>query len=202
MNPVDPILLHRGRIDDTVVVDKLPGSGLHGDDAAAKFIGNGGHLGHRAGGVGDDVVGENHDERFVADGVFGGQDGVAEAEGLFLNHEGNVSQGGGVLHLSQQVRGSGGGEASFQVGVGLEVRGDGLLAGRGDDYDLLDTGLYGLLDDVLEHWLVQDGQQLFGEGLGHRKEAGAKSGCRYDGFPNLHSGLSGIGGPVISVGSR
>ena len=78
-----------------------------------------------------------------------------------------------MLDLGQQLRGSGGGQTAFQVGLGLEVAGDGLLARRGDDNDLLDPGLDRLLDDVLEHWLIQDGKQFFGDGLGHRQEAGA-----------------------------
>ena len=138
------------------------------------WIGDGGHLGHGAGGVGDDVVGENHDEWFVADGVFGGQDSVAEAQGLLLDDEGNVGQIACVLHLGQQVRAADGGQAPFQVGLRLEVRGDGLLAGRGDDYDLLDPGFDSLFDDVLKHGLIEDGQQFFRKGLGHRQEAGAQ----------------------------
>ena len=50
--------------------------------------------------------------------------------------------------------------------------------------------------------LVQDGQQFFGQGLGHGQEAGAQSGGGDDGFPNLHSGPSGSAHPVIGSGTR
>ncbi|BAQ46973.1 hypothetical protein Maq22A_c19550 [Methylobacterium aquaticum] len=58
------------------------------------------------------------------------------------------------------------------------------LAAAGDEDEVLDPGLAGLVDDVLDHRPVDDRQHLLGHRLGRREETGAEARDREDGFAN------------------
>ena len=134
----------------------------------------------------DDVVGQDHRERLVADEVLGHQDRVAEPELLLLadvRHLGQVADRPDlpehldVALLLEQVL-----ELVGEVEVVLDRP---LLAG-GDDDDLLDPGRDGLLDRVLDDRLVDEGQHLLGLGLGGREETSAPTGGGEDSLANAH----------------
>ena len=59
------------------------------------------------------------------------------------------------------------------------------LAAPGDDDDVLNAGMHGFLDAVLDDGLVYKRQHLFGLGLGGGQEAGAETGGGEHGFSNL-----------------
>ena len=50
----------------------------------------------------------------------------------------------------------------------------------------LDAGANGLLDDVLDHRHIDDGDHFLGNGLGGGKKSGTQPGGREYGFADLH----------------
>lgn len=58
-----------------------------------------------------------------------------------------------------------------------------VLRGRDDQY-VADTGEQQGAERVVDHRLVVDRQQLFGDGEGSGVEAGAGATCEYDAFPS------------------
>lgn len=58
-----------------------------------------------------------------------------------------------------------------------------------DDKDVLDSRCYSLFNDVLNRWLIHDGQHLFGLSLCCRQEPSTQPSRGDNGFSNpLHSG--------------
>ena len=133
----------------------------------------------------DDVVGKEDGEGFVADDLFGLEDGVAEAEGLCLpgvSDAGELGDGSGDLEQRSFVLSS---EIGFEFGAAVEVIFHGGLAAAGNDDDLVAAGGDGLFDSVLNERLVDEAEHLLRHGLGGRKEASAQSCGREDGFANF-----------------
>jgi len=62
---------------------------------------------------------------------------------------------------------------------------DGALAASGDDDDVLNSGMQGLLDAILNEWFVAQGQHLLGLRLGGGGERVARTRGREYGFANL-----------------
>ena len=60
------------------------------------------------------------------------------------------------------------------------------LVAAGHEDEMLDAGFLGLVDDILDQGLVDDGQHLFRHRLGGGQDAGAETGDREDGFANFH----------------
>ena len=58
----------------------------------------------------------------------------------------------------------------------------------GDDQDVLDAGLDGLLDHVLDHRAVDDREHLLGHSLGEGEEASTKTGGGDDRLAYLRHG--------------
>ena len=56
----------------------------------------------------------------------------------------------------------------------------------GDQDDVLDARLDGLVDNVLDKRLVDDGEHLLGDCLGRGQHSGAESGHRYHRAGNLN----------------
>ena len=73
----------------------------------------------------------------------------------------------------------------LQLEADIEVIFDRGLAAAGDDDDVLDSGMNGFLDSVLDQRLIHQRQHLFGLGLGGWKKPGAKPGGGEDGFANF-----------------
>ncbi|MEH2602743.1 hypothetical protein V1277_002120 [Bradyrhizobium sp. AZCC 1588] len=68
------------------------------------------------------------------------------------------------------------------------------LVAPGDEDEMLDAGLLGLVDHVLNQRLVDDRQHFLRHCLGGGQDAGAEAGDREDGFTDFH----GMSGALIS----
>ena len=67
-------------------------------------------------------------------------------------------------------------ERHFQLELAVEMILDNAFVASGDEYEMFDAGLAGLVDNVLDQWPVDDGQHLFRHGLGGWQEPGAEPG--------------------------
>src|SRR3989454_7224233 len=83
----------------------------------------------------------------------------------------------------------------LQLEGGVEVVLDRTLAATGHDDDLRKARRHRLLDDVLDHRLVDQREHLFRLGLRRRQEPGAEPGGGEHGFANAH-------GPIIPPACR
>ena len=134
-------------------------------------------------------VAEEDGERLVADVGGGAADGVAEALGAALADGGHLGDRLGGLDLREHRVLALGLEGVVEVGAGVEVVDHGVFAWGGDEGDVVGAGGGGLLHDVLEDRLVDDRQELLGDGLGDRQEAGGEP-CRgNDGFRGAGRGF-------------
>ena len=77
----------------------------------------------------------------------------------------------------------------------VEVVLDHALVAARDEHEMLDAGLPGLVDHVLNERLVDDGQHFLRHRLGGGQDAGAETGDRKDGFADFH----GIGESLASA---
>ena len=134
----------------------------------------------------DDVVGEDHRERLVADEVLRHQDRVAEAELLLLADVGHLGQVADVADLAEHLDVALLLEQVLELVGQVEVVLDRPLLAGGDDDDLLDPGGDGLLDRVLDDRLVHQRQHLLRLRLGGGQEAGAPAGGGEDSLANAH----------------
>ena len=104
------------------------------------------------------------------------QDRVAEAEGVALAHGVDARV---LLVLVDVLEGlllAGLLQVGLEAGFGVEVVFDRLLAGAGDEEDVLDAGVRGLAHDVLDRGAVDDGEHFLGHGLRDGQEAGSATG--------------------------
>ena len=134
-----------------------------------------------------DVIGQDDHEWFVAHCFPGRQHCVAQPQRLFLNHEGDFGDAGGVKHLVQQSLLTVLGQPPLQRRGRLEVGGDAFLAGSGDYDYFLDSTLGGFFHDVLKHRAVKDGEKFLGDRLGHRQKPGTQTGSGNYGFLDGHN---------------
>ena len=107
-----------------------------------RFVEGFDHLLHAGDGGVDYVVGEEDGEGFVADDLFGHEDGVSEAEGFCLAGVGDAGEfGDGARDFEE-----GGfifcGEVGFELGAAVEVIFHSGFATSGDDGDLVAAGSY------------------------------------------------------------
>ncbi len=144
----------------------------------------------------DDIVRQDDGERFVAHQIVGPQDGVPQAERLFLPHIGDVDHVGYGAHGGQQILLVAGFEQVLQLEADVEVIFDGALAAAGDDDDVLDAGELGFLHAVLDQGLVDERQHLLGHGFGRRKKTSPEPGCGENRFTNF----SGHSCSILSAG--
>ena len=133
-----------------------------------------------------DHVGQEHGEWFVADDLARAPDGVAEAERDLLPGEAGRARHG---TLARQQRGGGRLAAALQRVLQLvsdiEVILDHPFAAPGDEDEVLDPRLARLVDDVLQHRRVHDGEHFLGDRLRRRQEARPEPGYREDGLANF-----------------
>ena len=66
---------------------------------------------------------------------------------------------------------------------------DHALVAAGDEDEMLDAGLPGLVDHILDQRLVDDGQHFLRHRLGGGQDAGAEAGDREDGFADFHGAV-------------
>ncbi len=69
---------------------------------------------------------------------------------------------------------------------------DHALVAPGDEDEVLDAGLPGLVVHVLDQRLVDDGQHFLRHRLGGGQDAGAETGDREDGFADFHGDVGGL----------
>ena len=155
-----------------------------------------------------DHVGQDHGERLVADDLAGAPHRMAEAErGLLAGEAG----GAGARQLLPQKLGAGrlvaGAQRVLELVVDVEVILDHRLAAAGDEDEVLDARLLGLVDAMLQHRRVDDGEHLLGHALGGRQEPRAETGDGEHGLTNLL--LCHLAGPELrfsraawQIGSR
>src|SRR6202030_1989868 len=83
----------------------------------------------------------------------------------------------------------------FQLELAVEMVLDDALVAAGDEDEMLDAGLTGLVDHVLDQRPVDHRQHLFRHGLGRRQEPGAETGHGKNRLAyGLHAGPFDIGG--------
>ena len=73
-------------------------------------------------------------------------------------------------------------QRQLQLELAVEMVLDHALVSPGHEDEMLDAGLPGLIDHVLDQRPVDDRQHLLRHGLGRRQETRAKTGDREDGF--------------------
>src|SRR5262249_36698874 len=134
----------------------------------------------------DDVVAQEDREGLVADERARAENGVAQAERLALAHVRDRGQLGDGLDLGQLVRLAAIVQEVLELEVRVEVILDRALAATGHDDDLRETRGHRLLDDVLDHRLVDEREHLFRLRLGRGKESGAEPGGRKYRLADFH----------------
>jgi hypothetical protein len=134
------------------------------------------HLGQQRVAAVDDVVAEQHRERLVAHVLGGAEHGVAEALRVALAHVVHGGQLAGFAHLGQPLGVVLGGQRLLELVGPVEVVLDGDLAPAGDHQHVVEAGRDGLLHDVLDGRLVDDGKHLLGRRLGSGQEPGTQAG--------------------------
>ncbi len=72
-------------------------------------------------------------------------------------------------------------QRNFEFELTIEMVLDDLLVASGDEHEMLDPGLSGLIDRILDERSIDHRQHLFWDGLGGGEEPGAESGDREDG---------------------
>ena len=175
---LDEAVLELDAADEAVaVVVVVVGGPDAGEDAEAGALAYLDHLAEAAGGGLDEVVTEGVDERVVAEEAGGVEEGGCVARGPLLADVGEVGKVGDALDLVEEL------ELAVlleQLGQGLaggvEVVLDGPLVVAGDDDDVLDAGVDQVLDDVLDHRLVDDREHLLRHRLGLGEEPRAVAG--------------------------
>ena len=154
----------------------------------AEFFGRLDHLLQATRAVQHQFVRQHHCERLVADDVARAPDRVAEAERRLLAGEtggagfGLVARQNVLLGLLVAARRQRGVELEHPVEMILDYA----LVAPGNEDEMLDAGLLGLIDHILDQRLVDDGQHFLRHRLGGGQDAGAETGDREDGFADFH----------------
>jgi hypothetical protein len=105
----------------------------------------------------DEIVSEEHRERFVSNVIAGAPNGVAKPAWIALADRVDVRQLRGDSDGLQARRVAFGREESLKLGRLVEMVRDGVLAVPGDDQDIVEPGSGRLGDHVLNGWNVHDG---------------------------------------------
>ena len=133
-----------------------------------------------AGRVGEEeLIRQQHGERFVADQMAGAEDGVAESEGLLLAREDSrTGREQRALNLRARCIVAAHGEMSGEFLVVGKMPLERRLVSAGDEDELLDPRGSRLVDRILDKRPVEHGQHLLGHRLARRQEARAHAGDR------------------------
>jgi hypothetical protein len=136
----------------------------------------------------DDVVGENHRERFVADQISRDQHRVPETKRFALANIGDVDHVGDLPNLGGKFAFAAGLEKGFQFDRDVEMVFDRVLTTSGDDDDLVGAGRHRFLDAVLNDRLVDQRQHFFWLRFGRRQKTRAEAGGGEDRFADSSHG--------------
>src|SRR5215212_4852874 len=190
-------------VDDAVARDLLVRDTHDRDDRRVRPLVRVDQLADRRSVSDDDVIGQQHRERLVADEVLGHQDRVSQPELLLLANVRELSEVADRPDLAELLDLALLLEDVLELGVQIEVVLDRPLVRRGDDDDLLDAGGNRFLDAVLDDRLVDQWQHFLGLGLGRREEARAPAGSRENSLSDAQSNLvAGIGKGGIEPAGR
>jgi hypothetical protein len=165
--------------DDPVAADLVPRYSPCGDHCGSRLGIGPDQLAQRRLRTEDHVVGQQQRAGLVLDQPVGAAHGVAEAQGLLLLHVDQLDAVGEGVHVGedvQQVLLVPLGEVELELPGAIEMVDDGALAAADDHDDLLDPGVTGLLDAVLDGRLVEERKHLLGLSLGHRQEPRPEAG--------------------------
>ncbi len=163
-------------VDDAVIRDLFGRYSLDGEDRPADSFEHFNHLFQCRWACVDDVVCKNDGEGLVADQIGGDEHRMTEAEWLALTHVGDVDHVGDLANLLEQVELAALLKKAFELDVDVEMIFDGVLATSGHDDDVLDAGLDGLFDAILNDGLVDEGQHFLRLCFGGGKESRAEPG--------------------------
>src|SRR5438094_743519 len=173
-------LVHVGgdlaRGDHAVLRQALPRDALDGEHRPGVALEHGEELVHARLPRRDDVVAQEHGERLVAHERARTEDGVAQPERLFLPHVGHRRQLrdrpdlGELLDFAPVV------QVVLELEGGVKVVLDRALAPTGHDDDLREARRDRLLDDVLDHGLVDEREHLLRLRLRRREESRSEPG--------------------------
>lgn len=154
----------------------LAGNFLHRDGARARCFINVDQL---LGGwiwSGNEHVSQEHRKRFVADKIFRDENGMAEAQRLFLtrvtdlHHVADIANHFGLLGFAFFF------QKSFEYRRIVEMIFDRIFAFAGDDNDVFDAGSNAFLHDILDLRLVNNRQHFLRLSFRGREKARAKTG--------------------------
>ena len=130
--------------------------------------------------------GKQQRERLVADQFARAPDRVAEPERLLLAGEaGRAGLGQIVAQHIERLLLLPLEQRHFQLELAVEMILDDALVAAGDEDEMLDAGLAGLVDHVLDQRPVDHRQHLLRHGLGGRQEPGAEPGDGKHSFANF-----------------
>ena len=135
----------------------------------------------------DDFVAENDRKGFVTDQPLGAEDRMAESEGLRLTDVAEICERGDMPHLAQELRLAAALEIFFQLDGPVEMVLDRAFAPPGDDDNVFDSGGDRFFHGILNQWLVDERQHLFGRGFRRGKEASAKACGGNHGFAHFEA---------------
>ena len=127
-------------------------------------------------------------EGFVPHDVACTPDGVSKTQRFLLAREAGLA-GGRLKRVEQQQFGIlvAGLERLLEFELDVEIILDDRFASAGHKDEMLDPGLNGLVDHILDDWLVDDGEHFLRHRLGGRQKTGAEAGDGKHGFPELFS---------------
>ena len=130
----------------------------------------------------DQVIGQMHEEWFVADGGSRAKYGVAKAQGRTLaDIDAGYAGWHDALYRREQLVLTGRGQRLLQFGIRIEVVFDRPFGAPGDKDQLGGTGIQRLLDRVLNQRLVDDRQHFLRASLGRRQESSSPARYRKHG---------------------
>src|SRR5882724_8548562 len=177
---------------DAILVREMRRHFFHRDQVGfiAELAGSLDHLLEAARGIQHQLVRQYHREWLVADDVAGAPYRMAEAERRLLPREAHRTRLGLVarqdLHFGfLAARAKRGVELVHPIEMVL----DHALVAAGDEDEMFDAGFLGLVDHILDQWLVDDGQHFLWHRLGGGQDAGAEAGDRKNGFADFHGGV-------------
>jgi len=131
----------------------------------------------------DQIVGEYHIERLIADHGLRAQHRVTQAEGFNLAdiYTGDTGRHD-VLHELQLRLLAAQGHLGFQFVGTIEMIGNRALGAAGNEHQHFGAGGHGFFHRILDQRLVHHWQHFFGAGLGCGQETRAQAGDRKHGF--------------------
>src|SRR5213594_4423434 len=173
-------LVHGGgdlaRGDHAVLRQALPRDALDGEHGLVVALEHGEELVHARLPRRDDVVAQEHGERLVAHERARTEYGVAQPERLFLPHVGHRRQLRDRLDLGELLDFAPVVQVVLELEGGVKVVLDRALAPTGHDDDLREARRDRLLDDVLDHGLVDEREHLLRLRLRRREESRSEPG--------------------------